>query len=485
MRGKGVPYNAIDLFSGCGGMTEGLLNAGFNVRAAVEVDKFAAQAYRANHERHGVVLFEEDIRTLESARISELLCGQPLHLLAGCPPCQGFSSLRRKNKKRSSKDARNSLILEYLRFVEELQPVTIMLENVPGLENYTLFKQVYRRLKKLGYNPVYSVVNVASYGVPQRRKRLVLLGSLLGKVSIPEGKGSISTVRDYIYDLESPVTTNDNVHKRYPKHSKKIMKRIRLTPRDGGSRSDLPEEFTLECHKREGVGFSDVYGRLRWDDVSSTITGGCLNPSKGRFLHPEEDRCITAREAALLQTFRKDYIFPDSIPITNLALMIGNALPPLFCEQQAKSLCDRLDEFFKMDIYDKEKRSEIMGKIRNKNTAPEIVIRKLLTNLGYRYRLSTKKLQCNPDIVFPSKKKAIFVNGCFWHGHSCNRGRLPKTNTEFWQRKIHSNQDRDQTNYDECLEKGWSYLVIWQCEIKSSNLDSVKKRLDMFLKEQS
>jgi DNA (cytosine-5)-methyltransferase 1 len=260
------------------------------------------------------------------------------------------------------------------------------------------------------------------------------------------------------------------------------MERIRLTPHNGGSRSDLPEEFTLECHKQEGVGFNDVYGRLRWDDVSSTITGGCLNPSKGRFLHPEEDRCITAREAALLQTFRRDYVFPDRIPITNLALMIGNALPPLFCEQQAKSLCNRLDEFFKMDIYDREKRSEIMGKIINRNTTPETATRKLLTSLGYRYRLSTKELQCNPDIVFPGKKKAIFINGCFWHGHDCNRGHLPKTNTEFWQSKIHGNKERDQANYKECIKKGWSYLIIWQCEIKSANLVSLKERLDMFLK---
>jgi len=120
-----VSYNAIDLFSGCGGMTEGLINAGIRVIAAVEIDKFASEAYRANHDKHGVILFEEDIRTLKAEKILELLKGEPLHLLAGCPPCQGFSSLRRKNKKRSYKDTRNSLILEYLKMVEELQPITI------------------------------------------------------------------------------------------------------------------------------------------------------------------------------------------------------------------------------------------------------------------------------------------------------------------------------------------------------------------------
>lgn len=475
-------YRAVDLFSGCGGMTEGLIKAGFQVIAAVEIDKFASKVYRANHDKHNVVLFEEDIRTFRAEKILELLKGEPLHLLAGCPPCQGFSSLRRKNKKKSYKDNRNSLILEYLRIVEELQPITIMFENVPGIENYTLFKKVFIRLKKLGYNPTYSIVNVASYGVPQRRKRLVMLGSLFGEVTIPKGNGNIRTVRDYIGDLESIKETDDNVHRRYPRHSEEVMKRICLTPHDGGSRKDLPEQYTLECHRKEGIGFNDVYGRLRWDDVSSTITGGCLNPSKGRFLHPEEDRCITAREAALLQTFRRDYAFPDDIPISNLALMIGNALPPKLCKLQSVSFIDRLDEIFMTDIYDSEKRSEIMRKVKNRNTIPEMIIRKLLTSMGYKYRLSTKKLHCNPDIVFPSRKKVIFVNGCFWHGHDCKRGHLPETNKEFWKQKIQKNVERDQTNYDECDKNGWSYLTIWQCEIKSVNIDSIKVRLWEFLK---
>ncbi len=476
-----MSYHAIDLFSGCGGMTQGLINAGFQVIAAVEIDKYASQAYRANNDKHGVVLFEQDIRMLKAEKILDLLNGEPLHLLAGCPPCQGFSSLRRKNKKRSYKDNRNSLILEYLRLVEELQPVTIMLENVPGIENYTLFKKVFARLKKLGYNPIYSVVNVASYGVPQRRKRLVMFGSLLGEIAIPEGNANTRTVRDFIGDLESVEETHDNVHRRYPRHSEEVMRRIRLTPHNGGSRRDLPEQYTLKCHKQEGIGFSDIYGRLKWNDVSSTITGGCLNPSKGRFLHPEEDRCITAREAALLQTFRRDYVFPDDIPLSKLALMIGNAIPPLLCELQSVTIIDRLDEIFMPDIYDTEKRSEIMKKVKNKNTTPEIIIRKLLTEMGYKYRLSTKKLHCNPDIIFPSKKKVIFVNGCFWHGHNCKRGHLPGTNKEFWQKKIQINIARDQSNYGECDKEGWSYLIIWQCELKLKNMDHIKTRLSEFL----
>lgn len=476
-----MTYKAVDLFSGCGGMTEGLINAGFHVIAAVEIDKFAAETYNANHACHGVTLFETDIRQFNSDQILQLLNGEPLHLLAGCPPCQGFSSLRKKNKKKSSKDSRNSLILEYYRMVEELRPICIMLENVPGIENYTLFKRVFSKLKKLGYNPQYKVVDVADYGVPQRRKRLVMTGSLLGGIAIKEGTAKLHTVRDYIGSLESVDETTDPVHRRYPHHSELVMERIRLTPTNGGSRRDLPDAYTLECHRKEGVGFNDVYGRLRWDDVSSTITGGCLNPSKGRFLHPEENRCITAREAALLQTFERDYIFPDNIPLTNLALMIGNALPPVFCEAQSYNILQKLDEVFMSDIYDSDKRSEIMKKVKNKNTTPELFVRKILTGLGYRYRLSTKKLDCNPDIVFPSRKKVIFVNGCFWHGHTCKRGHLPEANKEFWTDKIHQNIVRDQRNYEECIRKGWEYLIIWQCDIKLSNSENLKEQLIGFL----
>jgi len=119
---------------------------------------------------------------------------------------------------------------------------------------------------------------------------------------------------------------------------------IRHVPYDGGSRTDLPIEYILECHKKDGVGFKDVYGRLRWDSVSSTITGGCLNPSKGRFLHPDLHRSISAREAAMLQTFRREYIFPKGITKTDIALMIGNALPPLFVCRQAEYILSKLKE---------------------------------------------------------------------------------------------------------------------------------------------
>lgn len=337
----GDNFTAIDLFAGCGGLSEGLRQAGFNIIAAVEVNKHAAETYAANHRE--TMLFVEDIRKLDMNKIYELLKGETLYLLAGCPPCQGFSSMRRLNRKEPVDDPRNDLILEYLRFVKEFKPLTLMMENVPSITNYDLFKYVVKELEFMGYNIDYKIVNVSNYGVPQRRKRFVMVGSRIGEIKVPPGNNERRTVRDVIGGLESAYNSSDPVHKIFPKHVARIEKMISQIPKNGGSRTDLPEEYTLECHKRENVGFKDVYGRLRWDDVSSTITGGCLNPSKGRFLHPEENRCISAREAALLQTFPSDYIFPLNIPKTSIALMIGNALPPMFSMIQSSNIFDHIE----------------------------------------------------------------------------------------------------------------------------------------------
>lgn len=300
------------------------------------------------------MLYEEDIRQVDPNVINQLLGDEPLHLLAGCPPCQGFSTMRRKNKRGSKRDARNRLIWEYVRFVEFLMPITIMLENVPALAEYTEFKRAVTHLKRLGYIINYTNVNVARYGVPQRRKRLVLVGSLLGAIEPAKGNNHITTVRDAIGNMPLPQDSNDPLHQMFPRHTVHIQEQIRLTPHDGGSRLDLPKEYILPCHRKEGVGFKNVYGRLAWDKVSSTITGGCLNPSKGRFLHPEQDRCISAREAAMLQTFPREYIFPINLPRSAIALMIGNALPPIFCKIQAQKIAEQLDCIFMADIFDEK-----------------------------------------------------------------------------------------------------------------------------------
>lgn len=335
---------AIDLFSGCGGLSEGLKQAGFKVVAGIEIDKNAARTYKMNHLE--TVLFEDDIRKLDTEEILKLLDNKPLHLLAGCPPCQGFSALRKLNRKQVVLDERNSLIEEYYRFIEGLKPLTIMLENVPGLVDYSLFKRIIKKIKKLGYEIDYKIVNIAEYGVPQRRKRLVLVGSKLGKIEIAPGIGTILTVRDALEKLQQIDIENDELHQIRQKHTERVQKLISFIPKNGGSRKDLPDEFKLKCHQRDNVGFNDIYGRLSWDTISSTITGGCLNPSKGRFLHPEKDRCITAREAALIQTFPVDYKFPTDMPRAELALLIGNALPPEFSRKQAENIFRHVEKYY-------------------------------------------------------------------------------------------------------------------------------------------
>lgn len=335
---------SIDLFSGAGGLTEGMHKAGFDTKLAFEIDEIASEAYSLNHKKTKVIT--KDIQEVTIAEVKRKLKGKKIHLLAGCPPCQGFSTLRTLNKRRPVRDDRNSLIKQYVRFVKALRPYTIMMENVPGLIHYRLFTKSVRELRKLGYSVDYKVVNVKDYGVPQSRKRLVLVGSRLGEIKVakpPQIKHA--TVRDTIGNLPTPSKSKDKLHKIFPTHSPEVMERIKMTPKNGGGRKDLPKRYRLECHKDENIGFNDIYGRLRWDDYSTTITGGCLNPSKGRFLHPTQNRTISAREAALLQSFPKRYKFPVDTPRGQLALLIGNALPPKFSYYHSLILKEHIEEY--------------------------------------------------------------------------------------------------------------------------------------------
>lgn len=328
---------SIDLFSGVGGLTEGLHKAGFQTKFAFEIDEIASKAYKLNHRKTKVIT--DDIRNISTSVIKKELGEKTIHLLAGCPPCQGFSSIRRLNKPIPVEDERNGLISEFVRFVKDLKPYTFMMENVPGLALDNSFKEALKEFEMAGYfKPDWKVVNIKDYGVPQNRKRLVLVGSRLGPIKIAEPTKRKRTVRQVIGKLPTPEELKDPLHMIYPKHTDKIFRLIKDIPKNGGSRNDLGEHRQLKCHLKENVGFNDVYGRLKWDTFSTTITGGCLNPSKGRFLHPEQDRCISAREAAMLQSFPKTYKFPIDAPVSKIALMIGNALPPLFSRIQAENI---------------------------------------------------------------------------------------------------------------------------------------------------
>lgn len=357
LKGKVRGPLAVDLFCGAGGMTEGLKDAGFNVVGAIDIDPVAVETYCKNHRKSAV--WCGDIRQLDGEALLSELGLQPgqLDLLAGCPPCQGFSRMRTRNRK-SVKDPRNALVDEFLRLVRSLQPKTVMMENVPRLDRYPRLADMLRELRRLGYNVDRGVVDAADYGVPQRRKRFILLASKLAGIHIPRRNWQPATVKDAIGNLGKPrllltrggtpalvhrLNRWGELHALPPKRDPKVVKLISRIPKDGGSRLDLPEEDQLGCHKRlksklKEPGFKDVYGRMAWDEVSPTITGGCINPSKGRFLHPSEDRAITLREAALLQTFPPDYKFSLARGTYYAAAMIGNALPPMLIRRLANPI---------------------------------------------------------------------------------------------------------------------------------------------------
>lgn len=336
-RGSSIRMNrpiAIDLFSGCGGLTAGLKAAGFKVVAAVEQDELAASTYRRNH--RATALLRRDIRSITGPDLltaAGLPSDTRVDLLAGCPPCQGFSRMRTKNATRAAKDDRNDLVFDYLRLVRSLRPRAVMLENVPALRHDNRFRIILSDLKRLGYEVDYDVLDAASYEVPQRRRRLIMIGVRGRKVSLAQPASNRQTVRKALDKLRG-LRRSDPLHLRRSNHSARIENLIRHIPLNGGSRSALPEELRLACHDATD-GFKDVYGRMKWDSVAPTITGGCFNPSKGRFLHPQHHRAISLREAAVLQGFPVKYYFPVEARMESLALMIGNALPPPFIAAHA------------------------------------------------------------------------------------------------------------------------------------------------------
>lgn len=336
--------SAIDCFSGCGGLSEGLRSAGYSVLAGVEI---LPNARRAHHLNHPEARLYEDIRSIDPKSVlKELgLKRGELDLLAGCPPCQGFSSMRTRNGSIQVADPRNELIFDFVRLAIGLKPKVILMENVPALLKDGRLAESQQQLRDAGYQWIVADVrNAADFSVPQRRKRMIMIASRVGPVSLPEpGNYKRVTVRETIGSLGPIETSRKPLQRKVMRHSDVVMNRIRKIPKDGGSRSALGDE-QLPCHQRM-QGFRDVYGRMKWDDVAPTITRYCHNPSKGRFLHPEQDRAITLYEAMRLQSFPPNYKFPSDLNMTQIASMIGEALPPKFAEAQALHIKEHLEQY--------------------------------------------------------------------------------------------------------------------------------------------
>ena len=333
-------WRAIDLFAGCGGLSAGLKLAGFNIVSAVEIDPLAASTYSHNHPK--VNLIPRDIMLVSPA---ELLPddGGMIDLIAGCPPCQGFSRVRRRNRSKAAADSRNGLIAEFQRIVEQLKPAAVFMENVPGIEKDRRFDAFLARLEQLEYIVNCETLELSEFGVPQRRSRVVVLAGKGFIIPMPRPRRTCRTVRTAIGNLPPPAESSNPLHNQITQHDERALERIRAVQKDGGSRHSWPDELRLSCHDACN-GFRDVYGRMAWDGLSPTITGGCINASKGRFIHPEQDRAITLLEAALLQTFGRRYYFNLERGRYAAAEMIGNALPPHFADRVGRSIARALQQ---------------------------------------------------------------------------------------------------------------------------------------------
>jgi DNA (cytosine-5)-methyltransferase 1 len=325
--------SAVDLFCGIGGLTHGLIEAGLPVVAGVDADPTCRFAFESNN--RGALFVERDVTKLAPDEIGRLFPTGVRRVLVGCAPCQPFSNYAN----RYPRDRRWGLLYAFRDLVLALKPVVVSMENVPELaeRKHKVYDDFVKALKTAGYYVAAGVVRAADYGVPQSRSRLVLLASSLGPIDLEQpthAPASWPTVREAIGFLPpiaagAPAPAADPLHIS-PRLSPVNMRRIRATPEGGGWR-DWPRRLRLDCHRREsGSQYLSVYGRMRWDEVAPTITTQSYGYGNGRFGHPSQDRAISLREAALLQTFPRDYAFvpPDSQPtFVHVGRHIGNSVP--------------------------------------------------------------------------------------------------------------------------------------------------------------
>jgi DNA (cytosine-5)-methyltransferase 1 len=327
---------AIDLFCGAGGLTLGLRRAGWDVVAGIDVDNAVGATYESNNSE--AAFMPADLRSVTVEEIRILAGTTPSNelLLAGCAPCQPFSKQRRGGPRNRGEA---TLLGQFARLVKELEPKVVLMENVPGITAVPGFSSLRRFLKTLhecGYECDQQILNARDFGVPQHRRRYVLLAARGSSVALPSPVEDAAcdepTVRKAIERFPALDAGEDEPS--VPNHyaarlSARNLQRIRATPANGGSRRDWPEELELACH-RKTLGFSDVYGRMWWDRVAPTLTSRCNSLSNGRFGHPEQNRAISLREAAALQTFPDDYEFFGAK--NRIAGWIGNAVPVSFGE---------------------------------------------------------------------------------------------------------------------------------------------------------
>jgi DNA (cytosine-5)-methyltransferase 1 len=338
--------DCVDLFCGLGGLTHGLERGGIRVTAGVDLDPACQFAYESNN---SATFHERDVRSLSGDDLAELFGdGDHLRLLAGCAPCQPFSTYSRAGRQ-SRQSEKWNLLIEFARLVHEVQPDIVTMENVPQLVHHSVFREFLDGL--MGYAVRHQVVECSHYGVPQTRKRLVLLASKLGEIQLASPIGwadSKATVHTAISGLPSLAAgerdPNDPLHSAC-RLSDINLRRIRAS-RPGGTWRDWDESLIALCHRKDkGATYPSVYGRMSWEEPSPTITTQCFGYGNGRFGHPEQDRAITLREAALIQTFPPHYRFLANGEVVRYNVMgrlIGNAVPVRLGEVIAASVLQHL-----------------------------------------------------------------------------------------------------------------------------------------------
>lgn len=337
-----------DFFSGCGGTSLGFARSGIEPVLAVDWDPDAIATYQLNFP--GTETLERDIRTLPFSDVAAVLkpTGDAVRLFAGCAPCQPFAG---HQKQATENDNRVFLLLEFLRFVKEFNPELVFVENVSGMHRVSTPDSPFRRfVDELSqtYTVQYNTILSADYGVPQMRRRLLLIASRLGAISLPPASHGnatgvpYTTVGKWIRGL--PPIEAGETHPQISGHSAYRLsglnlQRIRATP-EGGDRRDWPKNLWPNCHVGDFSGHTDVYGRLSWDKPAPALTTRCISYSNGRFGHPDQDRALSAREAAQLQTFPSTFEFAGSL--TSQARQIGNAVPVTLAEAFGRHMVDHI-----------------------------------------------------------------------------------------------------------------------------------------------
>ena len=338
--------HAIDLFCGAGGLTHGLRRSGVNVALGVDSDPACEFSFTKNNTAEFLL---KPVQKLTADDLLPYLVTRHVRLIAGCAPCQTFSSY---NHKATELDQRWWLLKEFWRVVNALSPELITMENVPRLVNQNIFREFVVQLINFGYHiNSNQIVNCSDYGLPQRRKRLVLVGSKIAPIELlkPSKFGrmrrSVRHAIGRLPPLEAGEQNDDDALHQCASLTPTNLARIRAS-RPGGTWREWPEELLVECHKRNsGKTYPSVYGRMLWDEPSPTITTQFYGYGNGRFGHPQQDRALSLREGAILQSFPFDYRFvPASgkIQRTEIGRLIGNAVPVTLGEVIGKTFVNHI-----------------------------------------------------------------------------------------------------------------------------------------------